>query len=50
MVANVTANKSFGAWFNAEGTFIKKPFENWLGENVVKAEKQLASGKGKKKN
>ena len=50
MIANVTAKQSFGAWFDSEGTFVKKPFENWLGENVASAEKQMVSGKRKKKN
>jgi hypothetical protein len=47
-LAHVTAAKGFGSWFDAEGTFVKKQFENWLGENVIKAEKQLISGKAKK--
>ena len=47
-LAHVTAAKGFRSWFDAEGMFVKKQFENWLGENVLKAEKQLISGKAKK--
>jgi len=49
-VANTTTKKSFAAWFDAEGTFVKKPFDNWLGDNITNAEMQLVSGKVKKKN
>lgn len=48
-LAHVTVAKEFASWFNTEGTFVRKAFENWLGENVIKAEKQLISGKSKKK-
>jgi hypothetical protein len=48
-VANVTTKKSFAAWFDTEGTLVNKPFDNWLAENVVNVEKQLESGKTKKK-
>lgn len=48
-VANVTTKMGFNAWFDVEGTFVKKPFDNWLGDNVISVEKQLAAGKSKKK-
>ena len=47
-LVNITAAKGFASWFDVEGTFVKKPFENWLEENVTKAEKQLIFGKTKK--
>lgn len=46
--AKVEAKDSFAKWFDVEGTFVKKPFDNWLGQNIVKAEVQLTSGKKKK--
>jgi len=49
-IANITTSKSFAAWFDTEGTFVKKLFDNWLGDNIINAEKQLASRKAKKKN
>jgi hypothetical protein len=48
-VAHVTTKKGFNEWFDVEGTFVKKPFDNWLGDNIISAEKQLAAGKSKKK-
>ena len=48
-VANVTAKKGFNEWFDVEGTFVKKRFDKWLGDNVVSVEKQLVAGKSKKK-
>ena len=47
-VAKVTVKRSFAEWFDTEGTFVKKPFEKWLGENAANVEKQLAEGKRKK--
>jgi hypothetical protein len=47
-LAKVEAQESFAKWFDAEGTFVKKPFDNWLGQNIIKAEVQLTSGKKKK--
>jgi hypothetical protein len=47
LVTIPTAN-SFATWFDAEGMFVKKPFEDWLEENVIRAEKQLISRKVKK--
>jgi hypothetical protein len=47
-LVNIPAAKGFASWFDAEGTFVKKPFEDWLEENVIKAEKQLISRKVKK--
>jgi len=49
-VAHVSTSKTFASWFDEEGTFVKKPFDNWLGDNVIELEKQLTSGKKKKKN
>jgi hypothetical protein len=49
-IATITIKKSFADWFDTEGTFVKKPFDDWLGQNVVGAEKQLASGRRKKKS
>jgi hypothetical protein len=46
-VANVSTKKGFSEWFDVEGTFVKKPFDNWLGDNIMGAEKQLAAGKKK---
>ena len=48
-VANVTTKRSFADWFDEEGTFVKKPFDDWLGVNIVEAEKKLAAGKRKKR-
>ena len=45
---NITTKKSFADWFDTEGTFVKQPFDKWLGVNIISAEKQLASGKKKK--
>jgi hypothetical protein len=45
----VTTKKGFNEWFDVEGTFVKKPFDNWLGDNIISAEKQLVAGKSKKK-
>ena len=47
-LVNITTAKGFASWFDVEGTFVKKPFEDWLGENIIKAERQLISGKAKK--
>jgi hypothetical protein len=47
-LAHITTKKSFASWFDAEGTFVKKPFDNWLGDNVISVEAQLKSGKKKK--
>jgi hypothetical protein len=44
----IDAKESFTKWFDEEGTFVKKPFDNWLGQNIVRAEVQLTSGKKKK--
>ena len=49
IVANVTTKRSFADWFDEEGTFVKKPFDDWLGVNIVEAEKKLAAGKRKKR-
>ena len=48
-VANVTTKKGFNDWFDVDGTFVKKPFDNWLRDNVISVEKQLVGGKSKKK-
>jgi Microsomal signal peptidase 25 kDa subunit (SPC25) len=42
---HITTKKSFANWFDAEGTFVKKPFDNWLGVNVIGVEVLLTSGK-----
>jgi Microsomal signal peptidase 25 kDa subunit (SPC25) len=47
-IATVTIKKCFADWFDTEGTFVRKPFDDWLGQNVLSAEKQLAPGKRKK--
>jgi len=44
----IDASQSFTKWFDREGTFVNKPFDNWLGHNIVQAEVQLTSGKKKK--
>jgi Microsomal signal peptidase 25 kDa subunit (SPC25) len=49
-VANVTAKKGFADWFDEEGTFVKIPFDNWLGTNIIEAEKKLVAAKSKKRN
>jgi len=48
-LTHLTANERFEKWFDAEGTFVKKPFDNWLGTHIISEEKALASGKKKKK-
>jgi Microsomal signal peptidase 25 kDa subunit (SPC25) len=49
-VANVSAKKAFADWFDEEGTFVKKPFDNWLSINIIEAEKKLVAAKSKKRN
>jgi Microsomal signal peptidase 25 kDa subunit (SPC25) len=44
----VSVKKGFADWFDEEGTFVKKPFDNWLGSNIVEAEKKLVAAKSKK--
>jgi Microsomal signal peptidase 25 kDa subunit (SPC25) len=46
--ANVIDKKSFAEWFDKEGTFVRKPFNTWLGINIVELEKKLVAGKRKK--
>lgn len=46
---SIDTKKAFASWFDVEGNFVKKPFDNWLGENIVDVEKRLGSGKPKKK-
>ena len=46
-LAHTTATKSFASWFDTEGTFVKKLFDNWLGDHVIKVETQLTSKKKK---
>ena len=48
-VAHVSTSKMFAAWFDEEGTFVKKPFDKWIGDKVIEVEKQLTSAKKKKK-
>jgi len=47
-LTNLTAKEGFEKWFDVEGTFVKKPFDNWLGTHVISGEKALASGKKQK--
>ena len=47
-LVKIDASQSFTKWFDREGTFINKPFDNWLGQNIAQAEVQLTSGKKKK--
>jgi hypothetical protein len=47
-LVKVKSSKSFANWFDVEGTFVKKPFQTWLADNVKKAEKLLVQGKKKK--
>jgi hypothetical protein len=46
----VSVKKGFADWFDEEGTFVKKPFDNWLGSNIIEAEKKLVAAKSKKRN
>jgi hypothetical protein len=46
---NVIAKKSFADWFDEEGTFVKKPFDTWLGVNIVELEKKFVARKQKKR-
>ena len=46
---SVTTKKSFGGWFDEEGAFVKKPFDNWLGINIIEVEKKLTAGKERKR-
>jgi hypothetical protein len=48
-VANVTAKKAFADWFDEQGTFVKKPFDNWLGSNIIEAEEKMVAAKSKKR-
>ena len=48
-IANVTTKRSFADWFDDEGTFVKKRFDDWLGVNILEAEKKLAVEKRKKR-
>ena len=45
----IDTKKAFASWFDVEGSFVKKPFDNWLGENIIDVEKRLGSGKLKKR-
>lgn len=47
-LTHLTAKDRFEKWFDAEGTFVNKPFDNWLGAHIVSAEKALVSGKKRK--
>jgi hypothetical protein len=47
-LTHLTAKDGFQKWFDVEGTFVKEPFDNWLGTHVISAEKALTSGKKKK--
>lgn len=47
-ITTITIKKIFADWFDTEGTFVKKPFDDWLSQAVLSAEKQLGQGKRKK--
>ena len=47
-LATITTKESFTNWFDVDGNFLKKPFDSWLGQNIIKAETQLLSNKKKK--
>lgn len=47
-LAHVSTKGKFANWFDSEGTFVKKPFDNFLGDNIIATETQLTTGKKKK--
>jgi hypothetical protein len=47
-VANVQAKKAFADWFDEGGTFVKKPFDKWMGSCILEAEKKMVTAKLKK--